>query len=472
MGQEEFEFQKFRKSGSILPFIITAVVILLLVLLLRNCNSANKFWNGSSPNYTQVIPVFPDEPNLLQPIDTTKIIIPDDPLKRRIISNLLNVYVQDTVDLKGFSNKLINVYLQDSIKVTYYADEYKRVQFEVPTNRRKDLKTSIRRDFPKVKFVCNEAILYSYQTKTDPGFNNPDYDWFYNKIGLYRAWNETMGDPSIKIAVIDDSFDPNHKELVNQIEKPWNVFEYSDQIKTYNNKLIHGTHVAGTAVGEINNGVGISGVAPRCKLIPIQIADQNGMMTTSSILDGIFYALKNDADVINMSLGIDLSDAAKHLTDEQQESYAKTIYKDEAAMWNEVYEIAEKEGAIIVQAAGNSSVISSLDPMKRSKVSIIVGATDRNDKKAQFSNYGDGVDIYAPGVGIYSSIPNQEFDELDGTSMASPIIAGCVALIKSMNKDASIEDIKKLMNETGENVDGTNKKLIQIDEVILKLTAL
>jgi subtilisin family serine protease len=218
--------------------------------------------------------------------------------------------------------------------------------------------------------------------------------------------------------------------------------------------------------------VGISGVAPRCKLIPIQIADQNGMMTTSSILDGIFYALKNDADIINMSLGIDLSDAAKYLTEEQQETFAKTIYKDEAAMWNEVYEIAQKEGTIIVQAAGNSSVISSLDPMKRSNISIIVGATDRKGKKAQFSNYGDGVDVYAPGVSIYSSVPNQNFEQLDGTSMASPIIAGCVALIKSLNKDASIIDIKRLINDTGIIVEGTGKKLIQIDELLIKLIAL
>jgi subtilisin family serine protease len=251
MGQKKFEFQRFRKGGSIFPFIITGAAILLTVLLLRNCNSANKFWNGSNPNYSEITPVFPDEPNFLQPIDTTKIIIPDDPLKRRIISNLLNVYVQDTVDLNVFSKNVINAYISDSLNVTYYADAYKRVQFKVPTNRREDLKKRISKDFSKVKFVCNEAILSSYQTKTDPGFSNSDYDWFYNQIGLYNAWNETMGDPNIKIAVIDDSFDSNHKELINQIEKPWNVFEYSDQINTYNNKLKHGTHVAGTVVGKL-----------------------------------------------------------------------------------------------------------------------------------------------------------------------------------------------------------------------------
>ena len=471
MEKEEFEFQKFRKSGSILPFIIGALSILAIVFLLRNCTSPNEYWNGSNPNYSQIIPVFPDKPNVLKPIDTTKIIIPDDPLKRPIISNLLNVYVQDTTDLKKFSTRVVNAYIEDSIGVAYYADAYKRVQFEVPPERQKELKNQIKQDFVNVKFVCFESIISNNQSKTDPGFSNPDYDWFYSQIGLFEAWNFTMGNPEIKIAVIDDSFDSNHKELINQIVAPWNVVEYSNKIKVYNSKSIHGTHVAGLAVGEINNGIGISGVAPRCKLMPIQIGDQNGMMTTSSILDGIFYALKNDATVINLSLGINLANAFENLTEKQQEEYAKKIYLDEAEMWNEVYEIANKEGVIIVQAAGNSSVVSSLDPMKRSQTTIIVGATNRNGKMAKFSNYGEGVDIYAPGVHIYSSVPNQQFKELDGTSMSSPIISGCVGLIKSINKDISIVEIKKLMNETGINFNGKDH-VIQIDKLLSKIKGL
>jgi subtilisin family serine protease len=471
MSGEEFEFQKFRKNISIVPYIMAAFVILAILFLLRACNSPNEFWNGSHPNYSKIAPVFPDKPNVLKPIDTTKIITPDDPLKRPVLSNLLNVYVQDTTNLKHFSEAVINTYIDDSLSVTYFADAYKRVQFEVPPNRQKQLKTQIKNDFQLVKFVCYESIISNNQTKTDPGFSNLDYDWFYRKIGLYRAWNQTMGDPSIKIAVIDDSFDPNHKELINQIENPWNVFEYSKSIGVYNSKSIHGTHVAGTAVGEINNGLGISGVAPKSKLIPVQIADENGIMTTSSILDGIFYALKNKANVINLSLGIDLTQAFGNLTEQQQEVYAKEIYLDEAAMWNEVYEIAVKEGAIIVQAAGNSAVLSSLDPMKRSKATIVVGATDRNEKAAIFSNYGDGVDIYAPGVNIYSSVPNQQFKQLDGTSMASPIISGCVALIMSIDKNLTIADIKKLMNETGKTFNGRDN-IIQIDQLLLKIKAL
>jgi subtilisin family serine protease len=466
MSDGDLNFQRLKRKGSIIPFIIAALLIFATIFLLRNCNSPNQFWNGSAPGYG----LFPDNPNTLQPIDTTKIIIPDDPLKRPIISDLLNVYVTDTTDLKGFASEVINSYISDSLKVTYYAEAYKRVQFKVPTNKQKAFKDRFKKDFPSIKFVCYESILSSKKTKTDPGFSNKNYDWFYEQIGLFEAWKTTMGDPTIKVAVIDDSFDPSHKELINQIELPWNVFEYSNDIKTYNNKLKHGTHVAGTVAGEINNGAGISGVAPKCKIIPIQIANSNGMMTTSSILDGIFYALKNKANIINMSLGADLS-TAHNLTEEQQKVYARTIYKDEAAMWNEVYEIASKEGVVIVQAAGNSSVIAALDPMKRSKISITVGASDRNKRRAKFSNYGQKVDIYAPGTNIYSCIPNQKFEMLDGTSMASPIVAGCVALIKSINNSLSTSEIKELINTTAEEVNG-ELRFIQIDKLLQKIQAL
>ncbi|WP_143569834.1 S8 family peptidase [Tenacibaculum agarivorans] len=466
MRNNEYYFKKLNSGANPWPFIIGVLLVLLVLMLLRHCNTPNKFWGDNTSYEYRVIPIFPDKPNLLRPIDTTKIIIPDDPIKRPIISNLLNVYVQDTIDLKQFAAKVIDKYSTDSLLVTYYADAYKRIQFEIPSNKRNELKKSIKQDFSVVKFVCYESILSSSKKNTDPGFNNPNYSWFYEQIGLYRAWDITMGNEDIKIAVIDDSFDATHPELSKRIEKPWNVYEYSDNVKTYN-KLIHGTHVAGTAVGEKNNNLGISGVAPNCKLIPVQIADQQGRMTTSSILDGIFYALKNDADVINLSLGINMPHL-KNLTEKEQEMYSKTTFLEEAEMWNEVYEIAQKENTVIVQAAGNSSVLAALDPMKRSKATIIVGATNQDKKIANFSNYGEKVDVYAPGVAIYSSLPNGKFDVMDGTSMSSPIVSGCVGLIKSINDSLSITSIKKLIRNTGLTIKDDNK-LIQIDNILLQI---
>ena len=157
------------------------------------------------------------------------------------------------------------------------------------------------------------------------------------------------------------------------------------------------------------------------------------------------------------------------MTEEQQKKYAESSFTDEEAMWDEVYRIAEEEGVIIVQAAGNSNVLAALDPMKRSKSTIVVGATDKSKRRANFSNYGSDVDIYAPGAGIYSSVPNEKFAFMDGTSMASPIVAGCVGLIKSVNDTISIESIKTLLIENGSNVENSRGKLIHINDVISKI---
>lgn len=473
---KETEFNKIRSNRvSWMTLLLSVLGIFLLILLLKTCNNPNEYYSNTLTNNNDVIiqypyPAYPDKPNVLQPIDSTKIIIPDDSLKRPIVSNILNVYLEDTVILKSFSNKIITNYASDKIEVTYYAEEYKRIQFSVPENRREILKKEFKTTFSEVKFVCNETILSnSNVTKKDPGYTNQNQYWFYEQIGLFKAWNTTLGDTSIKIAVIDDGFDVTHPELSSQIDKPWNVFDYSNKLTTWNNKLQHGTHVAGTVSGILNNDFGISGVAPNCKLMLIQIADQQGRMTTTSILDGIFYALKNGADVINMSLGVDMNQLATSMTEEQQERYAESSFTDEAAMWDQVYRIAEAEGVIIVQAAGNSNVLASLDPMKRSKSTIVVGATDKSKRRANFSNYGTDVDIYAPGAGIYSSVPNGKFEYMDGTSMASPIVAGCVGLIKSVNDTISIESIKTLLIENGSNVGNSKGKLIHINDVISKI---
>lgn len=475
MTEQEHKFNRFKKGLLWWPFFASIIGFLILLFLLKTCHFPNKFYGNSNNRIVDTIflkkqiPKYPDKPNLLQPIDTTKIIFPKDSLRRPIISNLLNVYLKDTINLKKFSTKIILDFPNDSISVTYFADEYKRIQFEIPEQKRDTLKKRFK-TYNEVKFVCYESIMTGIQTnRSDPSFNIKENEWFYEKIGLFDAWDLTMGDPSIKIAIIDDSFDPNHPELKNQIENPWNVFDYSDNINSRNGKMFHGTHVAGTVAGEINNGFGISGVAPKCKIIPIQIADANGRMTTSSILDGIFYALKNEADVINMSIGFDMSSKVRQMTEEQQEDYANRILIDEADMWNEVYEIAKNENVVIVQASGNSNVIAALDPMKRSDISIIVGATDKETNKASFSNYGKKVDIYAPGVKIYSSFPNNKSEFLDGTSMASPIVAGCMGLIKSVNDTISVAEIKKIMTKTGLNLSNSPGKLIQIDKIILNI---
>tara|TARA_B110000285_G_scaffold13974_1_gene13789 strand:+ start:6554 stop:7987 length:1434 start_codon:yes stop_codon:yes gene_type:complete len=411
---------------------------------------------------------YPENPNRLNPIDTSMIeILPDDPLKREVVTNLINVYCHDTVELKRMAKEFIIEFPADSIKVSYYAEEYKRIQFQIPPSRRESLMDNLRLDVLDVKFVVDEWIISSSQTSSipsDPGYSDSEKRWFYEDIGLFDAWKYGLGDPRITIAVIDDSFDPKHTELLGKFVKPWNVIDYNKNVNG-DLKRFHGTHVAGTVGGNAENGFGISGVAPNCKIMPIQVADMSGNMTLTAILDGIFYALKNDVDVINMSLGQEFGHLAG-LDITEQNRLARTINLDEAKMWDEVYKIAEEQGVIIVQAAGNSSVLASIDPMKRSKNSLIVGALDRSRKTANFSNVGEAVNVFAPGVEIYSSLPNNKMGPLQGTSMASPIVAGCVALIKSKKNDIGITELIQIIKDTGEPVPGEAGTLIRVDKIL------
>ena len=457
------------RGGNWWWFALALAATLLLFLLFHKCQPDNEIYHNSPPDYSYQTPDFPEQPGRSRPIDTTKIIIPNDPLKRPILSNILNVYLQDTVSIKPFATHLIRQYSSDSLKVTYYAEAYKRVQFQVPENKLNLLKVEIKRDFQAVKFVCFESIISNTSQASDPGYGDIDNYWFYEQVGVGEAWNTTTGDQNITVAIIDDSFDVKHPEFAGKIQSPWNVVAYNENLDTYNGTRIHGTHVAGTAVGNKDNGYGISGVAPKCSLMPIQIGDAQGRMTTSSILDGIFYALKNKAEVINLSLG--MGPNSSNLSQSQQKYYANNTYLEEAAMWDEVYEIAAKEGAVIVQAAGNSNVLAQLDPMKRSGNLIVVGAVDRDRNPTAFTNYGEAVTLYAPGSGIYSSVPNNSFEKLDGPSMASPIVAGAVALLKSIDPLLTAAQIKELLLRTS-TPSASGHPILQIDRAIDQISAL
>lgn len=404
----------------------------------------------------------PFHPN---PIDTNYMeILPDDPLKRKIVSNLVNAYCKDTVDLNRIAKEVVAEFPNDSVVVTFLAEAYKRIQFQIKPDSREELLAYLKGDTLDVKYALHEWYFTTTSVPTDPDFKDSENTWFYKQIGLYNAWNYGYGSDTIIIAVIDDSFDPDHVEFKERFISPWNVMDYSEKVNS-NYEMIHGTHVAGTVCANKDNGFGISGVAPNCKVMPIQIADQNGNMSITSIIDGIFYALKNDADIINMSLGQPLDHLA-YMSESQQEELAKSINQDEAKMWDEIYEIALKENTIIVQAAGNSAVLASIDPMKRSQSTIVVGALDENNSTASFTNYGSDVDVYAPGVQIFSSMPDGNMGYLDGTSMATPIVSGCIALVRSKDNSISASEIKDLIKKTGTNVNGEVGKMIRVDKLL------
>jgi subtilisin family serine protease len=458
-----------------------ALILLILCLscfLFKCCINQNATVSesgiSSDPNLIALDNLaIPDQVRSRPRIDTSKIIIdPDDPVGRKVVSDIINIYLQDSADIQVFARKLAEEHPSDRFEVTYYAEEYKRLQLRVEMDRKEFIFNELKTNYAsEVKYVIDEWVLNNAELPSDPGYQNESAYWFYNMIGLSEAWDSFgLGSSSIVVAVIDDSFDLDHVEFTNQIVDQWNVFNYSDQLYANNYSLIHGTHVAGTIGANADNGQGICGVAPNCKIMPIQISDETGIITTSSLLDGIFYALLQNADVINMSIALSMLDLDLILSPEEQELLIANYGLDEAKMWNEVYAIAEKEHTTIVQAAGNDGVLAAIDPMKRSDNTLVVGSTNSNGNVSDFSNIGSRVDVFAPGEAILSSVPGNQFDTLTGTSMASPIVAGCIALIKSKIPDISINEIHQLIRRTGKRIEGERGRLIRINKILEELS--
>lgn len=438
-----------------------ALLMLLLIVIcfsLKCCDTNTKGVTSKTNNASETIKDGEDgignkNPRLrkpvaekvrLIPIDSTRIIEDDnDPVGRSVIKDIVNIYLKENVEIETYWNELSENFSEDSLLFNYYAEAYKRIQIIVNEKKKEEIKSKIKADTVNVKFVTNEWVMRNNKSNN---FNDPDFDldknfWFYEKLGLFEVWKKTKGNKNIKIAVIDDGFDLNHVELKNQYVNPWNVFDYSDNVYAKKDIQIHGTHVAGTIVAEANNEFGISGVAPNCRFIPVQISNESGIITTTSVLDGIFYALDNGANIINLSLGLSVGGKAKFISEEEQNHISNLLFKDEEKLWSEVFEIAEKENVVIVQAAGNDNLKASIDPMKRSKNTLVIGATNQQNDKAKFSNYGAEVNLYVPGVEIYSTFPENDMGFLDGTSMSSPLVAGCVALYLDLYPNVTPNEI-------------------------------
>lgn len=413
--------------------------------------------------------LLPPQQGVLPPINENPDTIPGNPT---ILGNRLNILMENEnksiLDLvKAFKIK----YPGEKYKVVYYDDVVKRMQIEIPSEERERLKKEIPPAFaPEYElFVFDEALFEGNQVSNDPGLADSNKSWYLNIINAPQAWNITRGSEKITVAIVDNGFNLKHPELAGKVISPYNVWKHSAEI--FPQQVDHGTAVAGIALATANNGIGISGIAPDCKFMPVQVADTKGLMTTTSVLDGILYSLYQGADVINVSLGGQFTGLAQY-PDNVQKDLIRNHFKEEERLWRRVMRIAASHNATLVVAAGNDNVLAGIDALQRPELFITVSATDRNNRsatKAQFSNYGAYSTISAPGVAIYSTVGKDGYATLDGTSMAAPVVAGAVALMKSINNAITTKQIICILQSTGLETQGNIGKLIQLDKALQKV---
>ena len=282
--------------------------------------------------------------------------------------------------------------------------------------------------------------------------NDPDFaqQWGLTKINAPDAWDRTTGDPSIVVGIVDTGIDLDHPELqplivagqdlVDLGTSPtapagW-VFEgdFVGVDADPQDEVGHGTHVAGTVSALSNNGVGVAGVTWQCRLMPVRVLARirrlsdnrvSGVGSAADIAAGIRWAVDHGARVINMSLGGDVD---------------TTVERNAVAY-------AIQQGVVVVAAMGNDNTSTPSFPGAYPDV-IAVGATNPNDTRASFSNMGPHIDVAAPGVGIRSTYWDNTYANLQGTSMASPHVAGVAALILSCNPNLPAAQVGQIIRDT------------------------
>ncbi|MGW6383136.1 S8 family serine peptidase [Peribacillus butanolivorans] len=260
-------------------------------------------------------------------------------------------------------------------------------------------------DQKNVEYAEPNYLFKKMESPNDPAYID---QWHHKKLGTQAAWTKTMGSKEMVVAIIDDGIDRNHEDLKGKIDRPYDAVRNRKNIVPVGE---HGTHIAGIIAGSANNDLGGTGVAPNIKIMPINVF--NGKYAdTADIIEAIHYAVQQGADIINMSLG--------------ETSYSEAL--------NKAVQEAYNKGLLIVAAAGNEGdmgkSVQRVYPAAFSHV-ISVAATDSKDKRTSYSNYHSTVDIAAPGDYILSTLPNNRYGWMSGTSMATPMVAGVAALIWS-----------------------------------------
>ena len=288
---------------------------------------------------------------------------------------------------------------------------------------------------PNVAYAEPNFIAYAFEprnskyefripqllTPNDPMFSQ---QWDLAKMQLAQAWDLATGS-GVVVAVVDTGADAGHPDLAGQWVAGYNFVGNNSNTTDDNG---HGTHVAGTVAARTNNGLGVAGIAYNAKVMPVKVLDSTGSGSYTAIINGITYAADHGARVINMSLG----------------GYYSSASLQDAVNY------AFNRGVVIVAAAGNDNTASPSYPAACQNV-IAVAASDQNDNKASFSNYGSHISVAAPGVSILSTVRGGSYAAWNGTSMASPHVAGLAALVISQSPSRSNAQVRQIMEQSADD---------------------
>jgi subtilisin family serine protease len=273
---------------------------------------------------------------------------------------------------------------------------------------------------PGIEWAERESVSHTLGKPNDPLISE---QWAPQKIGVFNAWRTEKGTKSTIVAVVDTGVDPSHPDLQNRL-LPGYDFVNADQDPSDDHG--HGTHVAGIIAARPDNRTGISGMSWGARILPLKACDSQGACGNFEVTAAIVRAIQEKAQVVNLSLGAPGESCPREF--------------DLAA------QLAQRQNVLLVAAAGNSAQEGNPTSYPAACDGYVaVGATSPTDEWATFSEHGDYVDVAAPGVMILSTVPpallmqddpsTPGYGFADGTSMATPHVAGLAALLFSQHPD-------------------------------------
>lgn len=315
--------------------------------------------------------------------------------------------------------------------------------WQVPAGEEEALAAQLR-TLPGVLYAEPNYLVQIFGEPNDPGFSS---QWGHAQLNSLEAWEVSTGSSEVVVAVIDTGVDPDHPDLAGKLVPG---YDFVDGDASPRDGYGHGTFVAGIAAARTNNALGMAGMSWGARIMPLRALDSNGSGSTADIIDAVEWAVQNGADVINMSFG---------------------NYKYSSLLESTLVS-AHNAGVLLVAAAGNDGIHAPTYPASYPHV-LGVGATDRNGKRASYSNVSLNVDVMAPGGtgagcsdpnGIFSTLPTYavtlsasckaEYGYLHGTSFAAPAVSGLAALIRGLSPALGPGEVSRVITSTAVSMGG------------------
>jgi thermitase len=327
----------------------------------------------------------------------------------------------DPTLIKTQLGKLASVHDAQIVDKVFIGGKVKAYSVELPLTSITAFAQSAR-NFDFVQYVEPSMRVEAHAVPNDPGWS---LQWGPRKIEADLAWNTTLGNHSILVAVADTGIDYTHGDLALNYQT--GGYDWANNDADPMDDHGHGTHCAGIIAAVINNSVGIAGLA-QVRVMTEKVLDNWGSGYWEWVANGISHAVDQGANIISMSLG--------GTADSQ--------------LVRDAVEYAYENGVLVVASAGNSNSNIKSYPAGYDEV-IAVAATDQNDNKASFSNWGEWIELAAPGVDVYSTVP-WGYESWSGTSMACPHVSGLAALVWSLHPDRTRDWLRQWLQYTADDL--------------------